>query len=689
MDRTRVMGIDFETYSAAPLPAVGLKHYVEDPTFMPTLLSVATKYGTTHIEFPADKPDAVRAILQPSDSPILVAHNAGFERAVLLSMGIDVPIHDSAVVAAVAGADRHLAGAARQLLNMEKLDEDRSLLRLFAMPSEKQIEDGDLEFDRALPAKHPDKWTQFIEYCDRDAELSREIYLNWHGDDELHDREMEYARLTLAMNEAGWPVDMLSVGLMLDQYHQNLDAIQDKFADEVDPDLNLASHDQVKKWCKERGVTSASFDKQHVEKILRRLEKRQHTKGLSDGELEVQRMLRTKQALGGSSLKKLQTIKDLTYQGRLYDQYYHAGAPQSLRTTGRGVQMQNLPRLPATPKNMNDLHTGRHWTNDEIGENLRQVFRASNGLGLLFVADFASIESRALAYLAGEDWKLEAYRRGEDIYKAQAMKIFNLATPDVVTKEQRTTGKVGELSCGYGAGGGAVQDFAEKMHVELTEAEANGLVSDWRSANPDIVRLWGRLDAALKQVVLTKRSEDVTVGPGLILRFRTSQTPLSLIDLDAKVQTIRMDLLDTYGAELHMSRVFHGCHIRSNGNIGYWKPSSLKGGPAWKRQYVDPKTKRQRYYELYGGKIAGILTQSFCREIFFEVLNRLDTRLKIETGATIVGQFHDECIVEWTPGGSISEAALGSTMEITMNHSTNFPDLPMAVEVKSASRYIK
>ena len=54
-----------------------------------------------------------------------------------------------------------------------------------------------------------------------------------------------------------------------------------------------------------------------------------------------------------------------------------------------------------------------------------------------------------------------------------------------MTKEQRQTGKVGELSCGYGAGGGAVKDFAAKMGVEMVEAEANKLVIDWRDSEPE------------------------------------------------------------------------------------------------------------------------------------------------------------------------------------------------------------
>lgn len=683
MDASTIVGLDFETYSAAPLPKVGLKKYVEDPTFTVTLAAVASWAGTTHAEFPDKK-----TLVSMLQGTTVVAHNAGFERAVLLSMGIDIPVYDSAVVAAVAGADRHLAGAARQLLNMTKLDDDRSLLRLFAMP---QPEAETLEFDMSLVHDNPDKWTEFIEYCERDAELSRAIFLDWAGDPALHEREMLYASITLAMNEAGWPVDIAAVGEMRDRYNANLDQIQDDFAKRADKDLNLFSHDQVKQWCADRGVRSSSFDKQNVEKLRKRLLKQRDKRPLTQGEEEVLFLLETKIELGGSSLKKLETILDTAYDGRVYDQYVHAGAPQSLRTSGRSIQMQNLPRLPAKPRPMRELHTPKHWTNDELGENLRQVFRSSDPHGNLVVADFASIESRALAYLAGEDWKLEAYRRGEDIYKAQAMKIFGLVHVDAVSKEQRTTGKVGELSCGYGAGPVAVKDFAAKMHVDLTEGEAKQLVMDWREANPHTVQFWYKLGDALVEAVSETKTVAVHAAHGIAVKFRPSTTPTSLMDQDPDVQSIRMDVWKD--GHLILSRVFHGCYMRGR-NVGYYKPSSLKGGKPWKKRYTDPKTGLPRFYELYGGKLAGILTQSLCREIFFESLLRLDSSLNSFDNVTMVGQFHDEVVVDWVPAQRHMLNTLGMTdlahrIEKAMSSSLMHPALPMAVEVKFDYRYTK
>ena len=680
-DIANLMGLDFETYCELSLPEVGLARYVNHPTFMPTLASVDTVQGTTTIEFPAEDPSALEALL---NGWTLSAHNAGFERAVLKTMGLDYEVLDSAVVAAVAGADRHLAGAARQLLNQDKLDEDRSLLRLFAMKQEGQVSP---EFDRDLIKQHPDRWQEFKDYCERDAMLSRHIITNCGGYAADFEREMAYADITLAMNEVGWPVDIQAVEMMRDRYNENLMQIQHDFALNVDPNLNIHSHVQVKKWCADRGITSRSFDKQNVERMLTRLDKQQMKMGgnLSPEHEEVRQLLKVKQALGGSSLKKLETILSTAHEGRVYDQYVHAGAPQSLRTSGRSIQMQNLPRL-AHVRDMAELYDENdHWTNDELAGNLRQVFTSSDHNGQLLVADFASIESRALGYMAGETWKTQAYQLNRDVYKEQAVKIFKLGSVDDVTKEQRTTGKVGELSCGYGAGPVAVKDFAAKMGVDLSESEAGKLVRDWRDANPNTVEFWRQLGEALFQVVERDRPTTVNAAHGVQINFHRANTPQSLLDQAPNVQSIRMDVW--VGWKKVMSRMFHGCYLRG-GNIGYYKPSSLKGGHPWKAKYVDPKTKQTRFYELYGGKIAGILTQSLCREIFFEALRELRACLETVDNATLIGQFHDEVVVDWVPG-RVSMDAVMRTMENVMSRSDMLPALPMGVEVKHDYRYTK
>jgi hypothetical protein len=411
---------------------------------------------------------------------------------------------------------------------------------------------------------------------------------------------------------------------------------------------------------------------------------------LSDDEKQVLRMLLTKREIGGSSVKKLETIIDTTYEGRLYDQYVHAGASQSLRTSGRSVQMQNLPRL-TTPRDMETLYSDpQSWTNDDLSENLRQLFRSPHSDGQLIVADYGAIESRGLAWLADEEWKLDAYRFGGRIYETLAAKHFNIPV-EQVTKDQRMFGKVGELSCGYGAGPVAVRDFAAKMGVELSELEAGDLVRGWRRSNSKTQEFWTKLHDAFTSVVSDKTTTaTVEVGPlggQYYLWFGPNQTPQSLTDVDPHTRSVKVLLWSRGAKDPIMERVFHGCYMDGT-NIGYYKPSSLKGGKPWVRSFTNPKTKQQQKYNLYGGKLAGIITQSLCREIFFNGLLLLEEGLSEIDNVNIIGQFHDEVILEWEPGTGELDWVI-SYVHSMMDHTKVIAGLPMTVDVKHAREYIK
>src|SRR5690606_6597077 len=137
--------------------------------------------------------------------------------------------------------------------------------------------------------------------------------------------------------------------------------------------------------------------------------------------------------------------------------------------------MQNLKRLGSTPDDVSDVSD---WSLEDLSRNVRQIFTASRPDGALIVCDLASIESRGLAFLADAEWKLSAFRHGKDMYKVLASLMTGVPY-DRIDKAQRMMGKVGELSCGYGAGPGAVKDFAEKMGVNLSELGATENVQHW------------------------------------------------------------------------------------------------------------------------------------------------------------------------------------------------------------------
>lgn len=708
------IGLDFETYCDVNLPKHGSDRYFSSPNFKVLLASVATAGDTECLDFVCQT-QALESLENMLDNDCaIVAHNVDFERHCLERLGIDVDpsrFVDSAMIARAAGASSSLESAAPQLLNTDKMAAGQDLIKLFSIPGKYQPE-GSMVFDDRIVDDNPMEWALFKSYCNLDAELSRGIWQEWGR--VITVEEFAYQELTSKMNQVGWHVDMPLVQEMQKVFNQNtmqqLTTFQAEFDSEeartffnpvtdlieVKEPLNFNSPIQLKKWCADRGVKATSFDESHVIKLLVALGKKLGTlkpgAPMRQGYEAVRQMLLAKQALGGSSLKKLQTIIDLTNSDDiLRNQYKHAGAGQTLRTSGQGVQMQNLKRLGSDIRDMSTVFTDPNmWSNEDLANNLRQVFTSRHEQGELIVGDFSSVESRGLAYLAGAEWKLEAFRAGKDMYKVLAEKIFSISY-NAITKSQRSTGKVGELSCGYGAGAGAVHSFAQGMGVNMSEQEAGVLVQDWRRTNPEVVALWDTLHNMLLNAVRTGNMQQHELpNDNLTLIIVSTPSPASLqkqVGSDATVRTLH--ILVKQGSRVVMRRIFHGCYMRGR-NIGYFKPTSRKTGDLWANHTTDQKTKQIKFYSVYGGKLAGILTQSFCREIFFRVLKDVAAWVDAHPNMLLVGQFHDEIVLDWWPmEGGISLVDARDVLTMLMSQPGSFKKFPLAAEVHSDYRYIK
>ena len=713
------VGLDFETFCDVDLPKRGGANYFASDTFEPLIAAMYSddshrgSPGISVYDFvlaedsdklKQDFLNELRRIVGQERK--IAAHNASFEANTLRRMGADfdyAKFVDTAVIASAHGAGRRLAQAAPQLLGLEKMEEGANLIKLFSIPNErfdfKRVTAEHLRADEDLM----EKWEVFKQYCLVDARLSFLIaYAR-----PIPRMEFYYAYVTEQLNRNGWTVDLDVLEAMQQRYAANCAEAEDKFRSLTgDFELNLNAPIQLQKWCRARGVNFKSFDEATVLKMLPKVQKKISTMSPDDKRFEdysqVAALLETKRILGGSALKKLATIQNqVTPEGKLLDQYLHLGASQTFRTTGRGVQMQNIKRLPPVLKPMETIFDSSvEWTNEDMAANMRQLFRASNPdpeRGALIVGDFSSVESRGLAWLAGEQWKLKAYHEGKDIYKVLAAEQFEVDYYDV-SKDQRKFGKVGELSCGYGAGPGAVQSFAEGMGVALTEQEALKIVKDWRGANNAITDFWERLDRVLHLSISSGGGTDVLVGPdGADFKFRFMVEPEvdSLTELHPGVQ--KLSIIFMSWETVLFTRVFRGCYERGR-NICYYKPTGLKTGALWSGSYMDPKTKRKGFYDIYGGKLAGILTQSFCRELFFSALRAAHSRFEVPyAGVKLVGQFHDEIVLDAdldelaTRGKTFDDVAndLETIMSDPCIHGYRIPGFPLSAEVNYAWRYIK
>ena len=695
----KYIGLDFETYSPVDIREHGLARYVEHPDFRVLYAVLASpdltgsgNYIKHRFDFVKDSYEAtlIRLQLELNLHDYVAAHNAPFEAAVLEKMGIptkNIKLVDTAVLSRMAGGSSSLADAARQFLPHAKLEVGTELIQLFCVPQE----EGQLKFNETMPLQYPAEWKLFGEYCEVDAMLSAslmQLFLLFIPEATLG--------VTHKMNQRGWNVDVALVNAMQARYEQNCENSIKDFRSRIDPEssLNFNSPKQLQAWCKERGVSLKSFNALAVEKAIHRIEKRLMVGTLSkekrEGYQDVLAMLFIKQDLGGSSLAKLKKILDLvSYDDRLRNNYVHVGAGQTGRTSGTGVQMQNLKRLGNVPDDTRLVHL---MNNPALARNVRQVFTASHPEGRLIVGDFSSVESRGLAWLAGEKWVIDTFKSGKGLYEQFAAKYYNVAY-DQVTKQQRQFGKVGELSCGYGAGAGAVKDFAEAMGVDLTLQEAAEIVAAWREQHPESVLFWDLLEAAMRKALTSAEGVehfvDLPTGNSVKISFKKKMAPPSVRKQQHNAFNIelRIQFRDVKGGLGVAYRTFVGCYLQGT-EIRYHKPSGTKTGPVWRDYYVDKKGKRQSL-KLYGGKLAGIVTQSFCRELFFYVAERLEEELSRYPNMQLIGQFHDELVVEWEPSAKGEDLHRAETRLAAAMSMTILAGFPLAAEVHSDYRYIK
>ena len=685
-----IYALDYETYCNVSIKDVGLDNYVNHPSFQPLVAKLyfetATGQEKRTFYLMEDTPggpqwfDLQDYLLNNS----VAAHNSEFEARVSgkYMPGMDtVKWIDTAVISRHLGGSSSLEKAAVQFLPVKKVETGKALIKKFCMGGLKT-------FKQYL--QDPD-WNDFEYYCEIDARLSWSLAAN-HS---LFEIETRFNDITTAMNRTGWYVDVEEVRMMQELVDKNKAEALERFRQEYDPkgELNLNSLKQLKEWCRVRGVRAMSFSEDAVEKMLNQIAKREQTVGLTEGQKDVRSMLETKLELGGSSLSKLEVIERLVSEdGRLRDQYMHAGAGQSMRTSGRGVQMQNLKRL-TNKLNMNDRNVLAQASNDELASNIRQLFKAEHPEGQLIVGDFSAVESRGLAYLANEKWKLAEFKQGRDLYKVLAAKKYGVAYEDV-DSEMRRFGKVGELSCGYGAGAGAVRNFAAGMGIELTDREAQEIVTGWRGVNATIVDFWAKLDEALHIAVGSQQTATLPLAGGLYaLHISPITAPDSLWEMHPGAANLRLTVRNTETDQIFMQRYFVGCHLVGN-NIGYYKPNETIAGKPWKNTFRDPKTGQTKRFTIYGGKLAGILTQSFCRELFFRTLHTVSFDMAYPN-VKIIGQFHDEIVLEWTPIESVGKTWGAVSLEYAVKKleqlmsTSPVLDFPLAAEVKYDHRYTK
>jgi DNA polymerase len=601
--------IDIETYSSVDLKKAGVYAYVDSSDFEILLFGYAFGNDPVQVIDLLDFEDIPDQVLEALSDPAVTkqAFNAAFERT-CLAKHLGAPMDPkqwicTAVHALYLGLPNYLEGVAKVLdIKAQKDASGKNLIKYFSVPCKPTKANGGRT--RNYPHHAPEKWEDYKAYNKQDVVVEREIshVLNRYP---LPESERQLWSLDQRINDGGVriDVDLVKHAIACDeQYKEKLMAE----AVELTGLDNPNSGPQLKAWLLEaEGMEVESLTKDTVPLLLDQVE--------SD---TARRVLELRQELSKTSIKKYEAMaRALCSDGRVRGLLQFYGAGRTGRWAGRIVQVQNLPR-----NYLSDLGLARELLKegnyellemlfksvpDLLSQLIRTAFIPSEGRRFI-VSDFAAIEARVIAWLAGEQWRLDVFNSHGKIYEASAAQMFKIPL-ESVSKADRQRGKVAELALGYQGGPNALITMGA-LDKGLKEEELQPLVDAWREANPAIKRYWYAVGDAAITAVAEQRTVKLKHGISFIY------TPTTLF-----------------------------CQLPSGRRLAYYKPR-LEDGAYGKKQLsyegVDDKKQWTRL-RTYGGKLVENIVQAVARDCLAVSMLRLD-----DNGFRIDMHVHDEVIID-------------------------------------------
>jgi DNA polymerase len=574
--------IDIETRSRVDLKKCGVYRYVRCPDFKILMASWSLDGSPIRTALNYDEIYEIPGLWDGDVAK--VAHNAAFERVCFsefisrsgLGWGdrqylAPETYHDTQAVAGELGYPQKLEKLAPALGAEEKDTAGTRLINLFCKPNRKGGWNDH--------TTHPMEWLDFIAYCEQDVSTLMDV------DRLLGDFPTEGERAAYLadqrINDRGLRIDVPLAREAIRIGAVNT-AKQVARVQQISGILNPGSVQQLGAWLEETGHPLPNLRAETVETALR-----------GDVPPDVREVLELRQELALAAPAKFTSALASEVDGRLCGTLRFFGAHTG-RWAGRGPQPHNLPRLAFTK-----LADGKEvW--DEVAEQEAILTAMMGGIisaeelkklvrplfvGPFTVVDYASIEARVIAWLAGEEWTLQAARDGRDLYVETAERMGGLT---------RAQGKIAVLALGFGGSIGSLR----VMGATGSDDELYSLVHAWRDANPNIVRFWERMELA----------------------FRTGGIVGGLLAIE-KHGNDRLVRLPSGRAICYRKG---GMTFDDLGRprLNFWSPQG-------------------RRVETYGGRLAENATQAVARDLLAGALVRLEQR-----GYPVVGHVHDEILVE-------------------------------------------
>lgn len=617
------LGIDIETFSSVDLKKYGAYAYSEAPDF--EILLIGYKFSDEDkvklIDL-TDDPEELEnlrfwdALTDPE--VVKTAYNANFERTCLARYtGKAMPPEQwrcTMILAVQLGLPRSLAavGPALGLTEEEqKKKTGAALIQYFCKPCKPTRANGQRTKNTRLNA--PEKWELFKEYNIQDV-VTEQIILKRLRDFRPDQSEQDLWTLDQEINDRGVLLDIpMARSIVEFDTERSADLLAE--AQQITGLKNPNSLAQLKPWLQSHGLPVDSLRKDDVSSIL-------EDPDISD---EVRRVLEIRQTLSKTSVKKYQTMLNIAGEddrARGIMQFYggHTG-----RWAGRSLQPQNLARNTMPD---DELDVAREFVKMGDFESLEMIFGEPAPIfsqlvrtafipspgNRFVVSDFSAIEARVIAWIAGEEWRLDVFRNDGDIYCESASHIYHVpVVKHGINGELRQRGKVAELALGYGGAVGAMKQMDTTGSVP--EEEMQGIVTQWRAESPKIVRMWRDCQDAAVSVIRGNQ-------PKRVLRsLQGTEFYVKLVD-GTPVLFIRLP---------------------SGRPIAYWDPKVMdtEMGPRITYMTQNQTTRKWERCETYGGKLTENIVQSVARDCLAEKMKLLESM-----GYPIVFHVHDEMILD-------------------------------------------
>ncbi len=458
----RYLYLDLETFSEVPINC-GTHVYAANAEIMLCAWAI-DHYPVRVIDLTAGERYTLLKRYLRSPNITVVIHNSHFDRTVIRhAWAIAIPtsrIHDTMIQAMAHGLPAAL-GTLCEILGLPadkaKDKEGKKLIQLFCKPLGKNR-----KLDRATRLTHPVEWEKFKDYAASDVEAMREIMKRMPTVN-LTSTEKALWELDQRVNDHGVAIDMALV-------HAAIDAVDLAQVDLAAQTMEL-TEGSVASTTKTAALRLQIFEMFGIDMPNMQMSTVEKTIDDPSTPPAMAELLAVRLQASSTSTSKYKVLRRGTSaDGRLRGTLQFDGASRTGRWAGRLFQPQNLPRptlkQPLIDAGIEAMKAGcAHLVTDNVmalvSSSIRSCIVAPYGKKLE-VADLSNIEGRVQAWLANEEWKLQAFRdydtitgvdakgkpvrRGHDLYKLAYAKAFGIK-PEDVTDDQRQVGKVMELAC--------------------------------------------------------------------------------------------------------------------------------------------------------------------------------------------------------------------------------------------------